>query len=321
MKKLLLTISLFYFCIVSNTYAGGGITHMFLAEETIALLPDAKLRGILLTHLDAYRVGAYYPDSGFVGDNQYGEDSHWDPFINAFMTHLKIRYANPSSDNPKLVAFFFGCAVHRLSDEIMHWTFYNVSKDQDFAGDWNLAHEYGDLGIDLLINIDQNQWLTHPKEWWVPVADLVAIYRLMGKEQYTAAQIIRGNIGLYFAGYGERLISLPAYPYLQQRMPWTATHYMNWPSGGILADEQQVAQYLDQLWRVLQEPTSTIYPAAHKQMLSETNTRALLFAQKILSTGSAQLEVVPQMDGSVILKHPVITNQAAFHHALNQLLT
>jgi hypothetical protein len=320
MKKIFAAFCLtFIFTVV--TYAGGGITHMFLAEETIALLPDATLRGILLTHLDAYRVGAYYPDSGFVGDNEYGEDSHWDPFINAFLQHIKLTYPNPTMSNPKLVAFFFGCAVHRLSDEIMHWTFYNVSKDKDFAGDWNLAHQYGDIGIDLLVNIDKNQWATHPSEWWVPVRDLVAVYHAMGKDHYTAEQIIRGNIALYFAGYGERLISIPAYAYLQQRMPWTAAHYYDWSEGGVLADEQAVAHYLQQLWEILQQSLDYPAPTLPRHVASNNEQPILVFAESIVKTGAVQIDVTQQIDGSVVLTHPTIKEPIAFQKSLAHVLS
>ena len=66
--------------------------------------------------------------------------------------HLCIRrpyqrkYSDPVIQHPKLVAFLFGCAVHRVSDEIIHWTFYPISKDKDFNGDYNQAHQYGDVG-------------------------------------------------------------------------------------------------------------------------------------------------------------------------------
>ena len=82
------------FSFFTTAHAGGGITHMFLAEESIQLLPDAKLRQLLLNNLDAYRVGAYYPDSGYVKGNTYGEDSHWDPFIFTFADYVKETYPN-----------------------------------------------------------------------------------------------------------------------------------------------------------------------------------------------------------------------------------
>ncbi|MBV9575208.1 MAG: zinc dependent phospholipase C family protein, partial [Gammaproteobacteria bacterium] len=161
MKRLLVGICCFLFSL-PVAFAGGGITHMFIAQQTIAQLPDAKLRNLLLNNMDAYLVGAYYPDSGYIQGTGYGEDSHWDPFIFAFTDYIKEKYPNAIEQNPRLVAFLFGCAAHRESDEIIHWTFYNVSKDKDFNGDWSKAHAYSDIGIDFLLDIDKYQWITQP---------------------------------------------------------------------------------------------------------------------------------------------------------------
>src|SRR5579864_858314 len=100
MKKIFLI--LFFNLFVSLAYAGGGITHMFLAHEVIAHLPDPQLRNLLKDNYEAYIVGAYYPDSGYVQGTNYGEDSHWDPFVYAFADHIKEKYSHPELQNPKL---------------------------------------------------------------------------------------------------------------------------------------------------------------------------------------------------------------------------
>src|SRR5580692_7784230 len=110
-------------CITSVGYASGGITHMFLAQDAIAKIPNAELRHLLINNLDAYLVGAYYPDSGYVGGNHYGEDSHRDSFIDTFTDYIKEKYPHPAMQNPKLVAFLFGCASHKISDEISNGIF------------------------------------------------------------------------------------------------------------------------------------------------------------------------------------------------------
>ena len=162
MKKILISVCFFITLLCSPlTFAGGGIAHMLIAKEAIAKLPDPALRILLLTNLDAYLVGAYYPDSGFVAGNQYGEDSHWDTFIETFANYIKEKYKNPANENPKLVAFLFGCASHRVSDEVTHWVFYPLIKKHDFAKETittrKVGGSYGDLGIDLLSTVDKNQ--------------------------------------------------------------------------------------------------------------------------------------------------------------------
>jgi len=324
MTTLIRIIFIFLF-FLSLANAGGGMTHMFIAQETIAKLPNEKLRNLLLDNLDTYLVGAYYPDSGFVQGTHYGEDSHWDLFIYTFADYLKEKYSDPVIQHPKLVAFLFGCAVHRVSDEVIHWTFYEVSKDKDFNGDYNQAHQYGDIGIDLLLNIDKNQWMTHPATWWVPVNDLLDVYHRMGKDNYTAAEIRWGNTAIFLAGYGERIISAPAYPYLRWKMPWTAAHYYDWPEGGILMDEDKVAEYLMNLWDRLHNKKLTQMPVfASKHRLNSIHTEpspAVDFAQKAMESGAVSVPVKSNEDGSIELQLPVVNEFNKFRDLIAEFFS
>lgn len=329
MKKHILGLLLCFISFFSVCHAGGGITHMFLAEDAISKLPDPKLRHLLMNNLDAYLVGSFYPDSGYIKGTQYGEDSHWDPFIYAFSDYLNSKYADPISENPRLVAFLFGCAAHRVSDEIIHWTFYAVSKDKDFNGDYDKAHSYGDTGIDLLVNIDKNLWFNQPSTWWVPVKDLVEIYHRMGKDEYTANQIIWGNIVISFAGFGSRMISAPAYPILKWKMPWTAKHYYDWPEGGMLMDKDNIIQYQMSLWNRLKTKTgmlAKINPKAslRSEGLQPTHTDASpmsKLAEHALESGIITIPSKTNDDGSVELQQPIINQFYKLQTLIKQFLS
>ena len=318
MKKIFFGIYLLLLAFFSPVYAGGGITHMLVAQEAINRLPDPQLRQLLLNNLDAYLVGADYPDSGYIEGNHYGEDSHWDPFIYTFADYIKEKYPDPAIQNPKLVAFLFGCAAHRVSDEIMHWTFYPIVAEKDFNGDVNKAHSYADTGIDLLLNVDKNQWFTEPKVWWVPVSDLVGVYHRMGKDEYTAKEIIWGNSVLALANYSERLIAAPAYPYLKWKMPWTTANYADWPVGGLTMDEQKIAEYQTTLWRYLHKPSLRFM--ADVKITPEKTTPVTAFASQALASGAANVTTKTNADGSVELQTPVIRQTEAFQALLRQLL-
>ncbi len=316
------------YLMTSLGYASGGITHMLIAQETIARIPNAELRNLLKSNLDAYLVGAYYPDSGYAGGNHYGEDSHWDPFIYTFADYIKEKYPEPSLQNPKLVAFLFGCAVHRVSDEVAHWTFYPFISKQDFGKEWDwdkTIHQYGDLGLDLLITVDKNQWFTQPTTWWVPVRDLVEVYHRMGHDEYTAKEITWGNQLIYYAGFGERLIAAPAYPVLRWKLPWTSTHYYDWSEGGIVANEQQVATYLMVLWERLnnkQQGTKTARHAASKRMVATEHHEiaSIDFAEQVVGNGYVDVAVVNNSDGSIDLQPPVIKSIMQFQAMLSDFL-
>ena len=62
-------------------------------------------------------------------------------------------------------------------------------RDNDFNGNYEEAHKNGDLGIDLLLVIDKSRWTNEPSDWWVPIADLIAVYKRMGLTQVTETQL------------------------------------------------------------------------------------------------------------------------------------
>lgn len=322
MKKVILSsIFLFISLMLPTVFAGGGMTHMYIAEQVVSKLPDRQLRNLILDNLDAYLVGAYYPDSGYVKGNDYGEFSHWQPFMNAFIKHLKSQYQNPAVENPKLVAFLMGCSVHVKSDIVTHRTFYPVSAKEDFNGDTAAAHEYGDYGIDLLINIDKNEWLTHPRVWWVPVTDLLAIYQSMGEGSHVDAKsIIRGNIAISLAGYGERLISPMAYPYLRWKMPWTAANYMTSKKGGVSEDEGEVIKYEMKIWKKLNKGiTEDTIAEDDRAPTSQKNSSYMTkFVNALKDSNAFSSNIVQHEDGSVTISNPVVKNHDKLTSTINQ---
>jgi hypothetical protein len=299
----------------SFSHAGGGITHMFLAEETISYISDPTLRNLLLDNLDAYRVGAYYPDSGYTKKSHYGEDSHGDLFIYTFADYIKEKYPIPELQNPKLVAFLFGCASHRVSDEIIHWTFYPEIAREDFNGDYDKAHTYGDIGIDLELVIDKNQWRTHPKNWWVPVDDLVNIYQRMGKS-YSRDEIIWGNRVIYTANYAERLIAAPAYLGLQWKMPWTSHHYYDWPKGGMQMDEEAIAKYQMALWEQLHHP---VKKHIAKNPMPSHSSPLIEMAENAIENHTIHISIQNNDDASIEIQSPVGLNESLLNEWIRHL--
>lgn len=320
MKKICMFVLFLFYSI--SSYAGGGMAHMYMAEKAIAKLSDPALQQLLNDNKEAYLVGAYYPDSGYVRPNTYGEDSHWDPFIYTFTDYIKEKYTDPVKQNPKLVAFLFGIAAHHIADEITHWNFYPYIENHDCPGHHKQSHNYGDLGIDLLLNIDKSQWDTHPKSWWVPVKDLVEVYKRMGKPQYTAEQIIYGNAILFLVGYAERAISAPAYLYLQWEIPWTANHYLNWPDGGMHMDEDKIVLYQNQLWDRLTKNKSipSTEPPAQSDHSDVDSLATHQFANAVLQEGVVSVPTQKEDDGSVTLRAPVIEHINAFNAKIAELL-
>lgn len=263
---------LLFFLLPSISQATGSITHMFIAEETANKLTDSAIKNLIQNNRDAYLVGATYPDTGYIQGTHYGFDSHREAFLDTFLTYLQEKYLYPEQQNPRLVAFLLGCAVHQTVDQVFHGAFMNKIAMEDFHGDWQKTHTISERNLDFLINIEKNQWREHPQIWWVPISDLVAVYHKMGKNTYSASEIFWGNIIYSFNGLDERLFSLTGYFYAQSHTPWLAKHYYATSQGGVLFTEEVASKRVLEIWRhLLKQPEhktlSIIQPEDTREVL------------------------------------------------------
>src|SRR3990167_4501307 len=101
--KQLISLMLTVFTFINVGYAGGGRTHIFMAQEAINKIPDKNLRLLLEDNLDAYLVGAYFPDSGYTKETYHGDAAHEKRFQYKFLEYIYEKYKNPVIENPKLV--------------------------------------------------------------------------------------------------------------------------------------------------------------------------------------------------------------------------
>lgn len=261
----LLPFYLIIFCLFTSCYGAGSITHMFIAEETAMTLPDKQLKNLILNNMDAYLVGSNFPDTGYIQGTSYGLDSHLEIFINTFITYLHEQYSFPEQQNPKLVAFLLGCATHQTVDQLFHGVFINKISAEDFKGDWQKAHRASERNLDFLINIDKNQWLVRPHIWWIPLHDLLAVYRKMGKKQYSMQEVLWGNAVYSLNGINERVLSIAGYFYAQRETPWLAKHYYDSPQGLLFA-EQLSSNYLLEVWHHILNWKQNTQPMPAKNM-------------------------------------------------------
>lgn len=319
-----------FFCgvfLAVSAQAAGGISHIYFARQAAERVQDTALRDLLKKYDNAYAVGSNYPDTGYIKGTQYGEDSHWDPFIFTFADYLRDTYAHPEQENPKLVAFLLGCATHRVSDELFHWRLINQIARYDFNGDWNAAHSYADTGLDLILTVDKSQWFTHPGKWYVPVRDLVNVYQRMGHPEYTRKQIILGNSIYYFAGVGERFIAPFRYNTCKAQAPWAVANYYDHPEGGYVMTEQAVAAYIDSLWHYITHkdapmPVIPIYSAHNvPHVVHHDVVHGADVAMRASALGFADVPIIVEdRDGSIELQTPIFFNRAAYGALLDAYL-
>ena len=206
----------------------GCLAHNYIAEQTALLCKDSQpeLYKIIQDNWNCYLVGSDYPDTGYMPGATYGELTHWQPFVDAYISYLHKAYPIPSSERNKRIAFLMGICTHIQADITSHWTYYDLVALYDFDNlptpdaAWHKAHAYMDPASDFYVIVNK-MIFNHPAFWWIPVGDLVAVYELMG-HTISPTEIIRSNFIYYFAvGIDETVIALPAYLYDKNiAIPW-----------------------------------------------------------------------------------------------------
>jgi hypothetical protein len=73
----------------------GIVTHAWMGLEAIARVEPPALRQLLDTHRDQVRAGAEFPDGGYwtrtlgTPGGDYGEEAHWQRFIDAYAAQIR----------------------------------------------------------------------------------------------------------------------------------------------------------------------------------------------------------------------------------------
>ncbi len=216
----------------NQSYGLGSLAHNYVAKQVAQQIKETnpKLYQIIEDHWNDYLVGSDYPDTGYIPGATYGEISHWQPFVDAFIKHLHDAYPEPSVKRDRLLAFLMGICTHIQSDITVHWTYYNLVAKYDFDNlpdpetAWNTAHEYMDPATDFYVIVRKHIY-NHPTIWCIPVDDLVNVYKIMNHD-VTAEEIIHANAIYYIVtGIDETLIALPGYWYDKHvAVPWGIEH-------------------------------------------------------------------------------------------------
>ena len=291
---MLLAIGLALVC-APNTFAAGETTHAWMAERAVDYLPEGDLKTLLDPHRLEVMSGAGYPDTGYWVDgyvpdshsHDFGEESHWEKFINAYVAHVREKDCGPDLADPLgpcagLVAHLMGSAAHGMGDEVWDWLFEpRITDNGEDAGknffapgrpgapldgnpldDVSSSPEYA---MDEVAIWAHNRWVS-PATAPPPVADLVEVYERRGLH-VTPEHILAGHAASFAAMAAERAVAPEEGPRVQEDMPWSSANFVTAP-GGVNFSAAAIAGYYEALWRKLTEPEHpspevvAIYPAA-----------------------------------------------------------
>ncbi|PTL55545.1 Ig-like domain-containing protein [Paraconexibacter algicola] len=265
--------------------ASGVTTHAFMAEAAIPFVRTPALRQLLEAHRDELLSGAHYPDGGYGSSSlpggDYGEVSHWERFVRAYVRRLGARtdcapLAAPAGPCAAQVAHLLGTAAHGIGDERWDWLF--EPKLADF-GESPVHPGYAALsatglpGAGELAALPPGQFINTPEfaldniglvehgrlrrvpRYAPPVDDLLAVYRALGRDDVTADGIRSGHAIITAAALAERAGTAAEYPRVKVTMPTAAAQYVE-GSGGVLDVARAAAGYYEAVWTTLTTGTS-----------------------------------------------------------------
>lgn len=156
----------------SIALANGSYTHVHISQLAADTLGPGELATLLASpeNRAALEAGSMFPDSGYSIDDPYGELTHWEPFLGAFVERLRATYAGDysSPEAQRAVAFLLGVASHGMADQSYDTTLLDRAFEVDGPED---SERPVDQFADYFLVVDEMVVFT--VEPWAPYAELV----------------------------------------------------------------------------------------------------------------------------------------------------
>ena len=293
--------------------------HIHVTGWAIESLPDGELRDFFAEPevFNAALFGAAFTDSGYFpqGGEQaavasaYSEHTHWEPFINDFITWTRLNDPPPwrSLDSRKRVAFLLGCAAHGLQDEIFDSLFLPKVHEHDGKG-----QDEADPGSDGFMS-HENLIRFQPTPY-VPMETLLELYA--GIDKPITADVIQDAVDLmtllYVNSDAGPEVAATLYDQYANKLPWAFSHFMDPRVPGSLQSEVlPTAAYLQAVWRRLHgtfSPTEArvaTYPAPDGVILGASHASSDAWVTYIYGIGTQVSEGGVTLEGQDGAEVPV----------------
>ena len=238
------------FCFSTSVFAAGGTIHMFMMEKAIDQVQDATLKSILQEYKDVAMWAAWYPDSGYTPGTDFGEYSHWTPFVNGYVDY--IRSLGPNHPEYRyLVAHLMGTAAHGIEDQTFDHMFVAKATEVEGAGQESI-----DIDLEFLAmwdygrnNVMLAEQVLPDSDVFTPKAHLVNVYESLDADfDDLSVQIASGQSWLATANIGVKAGYIFAYYFIKADYSWADDNYYSAP-GGVVHSAEITATYLDELWK------------------------------------------------------------------------
>jgi hypothetical protein len=252
MKKIIFMTAALTMLLSFNVNSAGLTIHMFMADESLKYLKNEDLKELLMENIGAFRNGAIYPDTGYIGkaigtkQDLYGEYSHWSDFHDEYFLIIKNKCKFPfEGECRRLFAHFLGCIAHTIGDINFDRYFNRSSAEHDFHGNYRATDDALTTGLDFVAIMKNKRGRIIPKVWH-PVEELVELYlKISGRD--LRKEIRRFTAIHKLLQIGERFAAPFAAMSVKRKAPWAYANYMT-AKGGVHDTGERMAKLYDQLW-------------------------------------------------------------------------
>lgn len=252
--------------------AAGIVTHAWMALDAIDRVATPELRALLAAHRDQVRAGAEFPDGGYwtrslgTPGGDYGEEAHWQRFIDAYAAQIRSDPAcapltDPAAPCAAAIAHLMGAAAHGMGDEVWDWLFEpnGPGFDESYLPS-DLAQFVGPGGLEAQLDIVAIQRHARPIEATPPIPDpakIGAAFASVGRADIDTAAFPIGETLLEAERGVEATWARLHIDRLERAMPWTSAHLLS-SAGGVDFGARAVAGYFETIWgELLGSPLQT----------------------------------------------------------------
>lgn len=242
--------------------AAGIVTHAWMALDAIDQVQDADLHAVLDAHRDQVRAGAEFPDGGYwtrtlgTPGGDYGEEAHWQRFVDAAVDRLRADpdcgdLTDPAGPCAASIAQLFGAAGHGMGDEVWDWLF---EPNAPAFGEDYLPPEWapfvGSGGIEA--QMDQIAIAQHARPTGatpeIPDPSVIMdAFAAIGRADIQADALPVGEQMLEVERGVEAAWAPDHAAAVARAMPWTAAHVTS-AGGGVDFAAHAIAGYYEGLW-------------------------------------------------------------------------
>ncbi|HEX5094988.1 MAG TPA: hypothetical protein VFX21_03205, partial [Acidimicrobiia bacterium] len=256
--------------------AAGIVTHAWMGLDAIDRVQDPQLHALLDAHRDQVRAGAEFPDGGYwtraqgTPGGDYGEEAHWQRFVDAYTAQIRNDPAcgdltDPNGPCAPTIAHLMGAAAHGMGDEVWDWLFEPNGPGFDesyLPPDFTPFVGPGGLELQLdIVAIARHGRPTGPTPAIPDPAKIDAAFAAVGRGDIDPSSFDVGEGFLDVERAAEAFWAPRHIDALERAMPWTS-YNMTRTGGGVDFAARAISGYFETIWANLLGQPHTTHVAA-----------------------------------------------------------